>query len=210
VRVAAARREIVPDKASRRRGAALEDAILKAAWDELKAVGIANLTMESVATRAKTSKAVLYRRWPNRVELIVAAMRRDGSLIRDVPDTGSLREDVVLLLRRMSKRYDGIGREIVRGLLAEYFRNAEVAKYLQSQFFGAGTMRAILERADARGEVKLDSITPRVASLPVDLVRHELMLTQAPVPEETIDDIVDNIFLPLVIPPPRLRAKTSR
>jgi len=50
---------------TRRRGAELEAALLDAAWDELQAVGYAGLTMEAVADRAGTSRAVLYRRWPN-------------------------------------------------------------------------------------------------------------------------------------------------
>lgn len=187
-------------KASRRRGAALESAILRAAWDEVNAVGMAGLTMEGIADRAGTSKAVLYRRWPNRVALVVDAIRREGSFADEVPDSGTLREDVLLLLRRMSQRFGGTERQIVQGLLAEYFRSPEVAGYLQGQFFGAETMMAILERADERGEVQLDRITSRVASLPVDLVRHELFRTQAPVPEATLEEIVDDVFFPLLRP----------
>ena len=56
----------------------------------------------------------------------------------------------------------------------------------------------VVERAAQRGEVRLEAITPRVASLPTDLVRHELLLTHAPVPEATNVEIVDDIFLPLV------------
>lgn len=186
-------------KLSRRRGTRLEEAILQATWAELNDVGYADLTMDGIAARAQTSKAVLYRRWPNRAELVVAAMRQEAPLATDVPDTGVLREDVLLLLRRMSRRYDGVGRQIVQGLMAEYFRNDEVSSYLRSQFFGAGTMMAILERADERGEVVLDSIKPHTASVPVDLVRHQLFLTQAPVPDQTLFDIVDDIFLPLVL-----------
>src|SRR4051794_20026628 len=88
----------------RRRGAMLEDAIVDAAWDELRAVGYANLTMEGVAARAKTSRAVLYRRWRGRPELVLAAKRAHAPLLSGLtPDTGSLREDVLVLMRRMSQ-----------------------------------------------------------------------------------------------------------
>jgi len=60
----------------RRRGALLERALLQAAWDELASVGYARLSMDGVAARAHTSKTVLYRRWPNRAALVVAAMRQ--------------------------------------------------------------------------------------------------------------------------------------
>ncbi len=63
-----------------------------------------------------------------------------------------------------------------------------------------GTMQAILSRAAARGEIDPGRLTPRIASLPVDLVRHDLIMTLAPVPDSTLVEIVDRIFLPLVRP----------
>ena len=53
-------------------------------------------------------------------------------------------------------------------------------------------------RAAERGEVRLDMVTPRIASLPGDLLRHELLITDAPVSDAFIAEIVDEIFLPLV------------
>jgi AcrR family transcriptional regulator len=115
---------------TRRRGSKLESALLQAAWDELTEVGYAALTMEGVAVRANTSRAVPYRRWPNRPELVVAALRHHTAMAPlDLPDTG---------------------------------------------------------------------VSPRIATVAVDLVRHDLIMTQAPVPDETLVEIVDKIFLPLV------------
>ncbi|HWU59132.1 MAG TPA: helix-turn-helix domain-containing protein, partial [Microbacteriaceae bacterium] len=83
----------------RRRGPALETALLDAAWDELLAVGFGKLTMESVAVRARTGIAVLYRRWANKDELVLAAIEhyRNGHPV-DVPDTGTLRGDLIAAL----------------------------------------------------------------------------------------------------------------
>ncbi len=64
-------------------------------------------------------------------------------------------------------------------------------------------MHAILERAAARGEADASTVTDRIASLPVDLFRHEVLTTLAPVPADVIEEIVDTIFLPLVPRPPR-------
>ena len=75
--------------ATRRRGQKLEAALLEAAWDELTAAGYAAFTIEGVATRAKTSRAVIYRRWPSRPELVVAAhWHHSASAQEEVPDTG--------------------------------------------------------------------------------------------------------------------------
>ena len=78
--------------ATHRRGAALETALLDAAWAELQEVGYARLTMEGVADRASTSRAVIYRRLPSRHELGTAALGHQQPSGRGrIPDTGSLR-----------------------------------------------------------------------------------------------------------------------
>src|SRR5262245_41424669 len=84
---------------TRRRGAALDEAILRAAADELTASGYGGLTMEKVASRAGTNKNAIYRRWPNRLALGVAAYRHLARAV-PLPDTGTLRDDALELLRR--------------------------------------------------------------------------------------------------------------
>jgi AcrR family transcriptional regulator len=181
-------------RARRRRGAELEDAILRATWEELAAVGYMNLTMEGVAERARTGKQVLYRRWRSRAELVTAAMRhRVGSIADDVPDTGELRGDVLAVLRHMAERYHDVGPDVVHGLMAEI-------SDLDPEFpaIMTGVMEAILRRAADRGEIGLDAITRRVVTLPVDLFRHEMLLTRDPLLETSPAEIVDEIYLPLL------------
>src|ERR1700748_2465701 len=86
-----------PRPARRRRyGQELESALLVAAWDKLLETGYARLTMESVAKRAGTSEPVLYRRWPNKDQLVLAAMEHYRTANPVVlPDTGALRTDLL-------------------------------------------------------------------------------------------------------------------
>jgi AcrR family transcriptional regulator len=180
----------------RRRGGALEGAILEAAWDEAHVVGYANVTMEAVAARAKTSKAVIYRRWPSRAALVHAAVRhRVRSISEEIPDTGSLRGDVLALLHWITRRFAEFGPDIVHGLVAEHYD-------LPPEVFHVvpNAMQTVLRRAAERGEVDLEKITPRIASLPMDLTRHEMLFSQAPVTEATLAEITDEVFLPLVRP----------
>jgi AcrR family transcriptional regulator len=185
---------------TRRRGAALEQALLDAAWAELQEAGYAGLTMEAVADRAGTSRAVLYRRWRNRPELVITAMRRHRPMLSgEVPDTGSLRGDVLALLTRVSDRLTELGPQTVYGILGDYFADTELFAAFQDQVLhiGAGVMATILKHAEERGEVR-QGISPRVASLPTDLFRHELLVRRTPPTRSAIAEIIDDVFLPLV------------
>lgn len=62
---------------------------------------------------------------------------------------------------------------------------------------GPGGM-IFLARAAERGEVRLEKVTPLIAALPGNLLRHELLLSNATVPEAYLTEIVDDIFSPLV------------
>ncbi|MEU7747763.1 TetR/AcrR family transcriptional regulator [Nonomuraea sp. NPDC049158] len=178
----------------RRRGAALEETILEAAWAELAEVGYARLTMEGVAARARTGKQVLYRRWRNRAELVVAAMRHStGSIADQPPDTGELRGDVLAVLRRMVERQRDIGQDVIHGLLAD-------APDLDPGPFAimSEVMTGVLERAAQRGEIASARLSPRVVSVATNLLRHEIMFARHPVSDGTLVEIVDEVFLPLV------------
>jgi hypothetical protein len=61
-------------------------------------------------------------------------------------------------------------------------------------------METILKRAADRGEIRPEAVTRRITTLPVDLFRHEMLLTRAPIPETAPAEIVDEIFLPLLRP----------
>ena len=185
---------------TRRRGEALEAALLDAAWTELQLVGYQALTMEALADRAGTSRAVLYRRWPKKAEIVVAALRRRRPMLSGaVPDTGSLRGDVVALLSRMSTRLDKTGPETLYGLLGDYLADAELFDRLRADVLQIGTevMTGILKRAAERGEAH-PNVIPRVAALPTDLYRNELLLRRTPPDKAAIAEIVDDVFLPLV------------
>jgi AcrR family transcriptional regulator len=185
---------------TRRRGEALEHALLDAAWTELQAAGYAGLTMEAVADRAGTSRAVLYRRWRNRPELVLAVIRRHRPLLSgEIPDTGSLRGDVLALLRRMSARLAEIGPETVYGLLGDYLSDADMFARSRDQLLSisAEVMETILKRAADRGEARA-GVENRIATLS----RNEQFVAPTPPSEGTLVEIVDDVFLPLVRPQP--------
>jgi AcrR family transcriptional regulator len=181
---------------------ALERALLDAAWQELAEAGYANMTMDGVAARAGTSKPVLYRRWPTRAQLVIAAVRAHLPEVTpaSIPDTGSLRGDLVAALSVAARWYDGPARQALQGVLSDLYRDPQLSGLLHRDLFGnaARAMPVILRRAGERGEVDLDRITPRVAMVPFDLFRHEVLTSTAPIPAATVTEIIDDVFLPLL------------
>jgi AcrR family transcriptional regulator len=185
----------------RRRGEELEAALLQAAWDELVDAGFARLTMESVAARAKTGVAVLYRRWPNKDDLVVAAIRHYVTAHPvDTPDTGSLRGDMIALISSSSTTqvsFVTIVGAAFSGLLASTgLTPAQVReKVLADIPLQSGQ---IFARAHERGEIDLDRIPPAVLTMPFDLMRHDMLMNYKPIPPERVLAIVDDLFMPLV------------
>jgi AcrR family transcriptional regulator len=185
----------------RRRGAELEDALLTAAWEELAEVGFAKLTMESVADRAKTGIAVLYRRWTNKNDLVLAAIRHYGDTHPVVvPDTGNLREDMLALLANLNA-----ARTEVATLVGATFAGLHDSAGLTPEDVrhivrGDGPARSddVFRRAHERGEIDLARTPQDVLDLPFQLVRHDILMTLQPVSPERIRSIVDNVFWPLV------------
>lgn len=190
----------------RRRGAALEKALLDAAWAELVAQGYARFTMDAVVKRAGTSPTVLYRRWSDRDELAQAAIANALKEARlDIPDTGSLREDVLTLMGMINATRARLAITMF-AQLADHYQATGTRPGDLTDPQATGRKEAtdmIFDRAVERGEVDPRHLTERIKSLPFDLLRHELLTTFAPADEHTLQEIVDTIFLPLVIPRPR-------
>ncbi|TQM37986.1 TetR/AcrR family transcriptional regulator [Pseudonocardia cypriaca] len=187
----------------RRHGEQLEAAILAAGWDELVEVGYARLTMGSVAARASTSEPVLYRRWANKNQLVLAALDhyRDTHPV-PATDTGTLRSDLLAQLTAVSEALAGFfaiaAGAAFSGLLAD---TGMSPAQIREQVMGDQLhprRRTVYERAHARGEIDLERIPSSVLAMPFDLVRHDMLMDLKPLDPERIRSIVDDLFLPLV------------
>jgi AcrR family transcriptional regulator len=189
-------------KQTRRRGSDLEDALLDAAWEQLTAEGYEHFTFDTVAARARTSKPVLYRRWKTREDLLRATARRRGAAAArpEVPDTGSLRGDLLALLTLANTETNPMF-ALVSSMLGNYYnRTGPTPAELRGEFLAqrGSAVADVVNRAVERGEADAGRLTPRIIDLPFDLFRHEIMMTLQPVPDHVLRQIVDDIFLPLV------------
>jgi len=190
----------MPENKKRRRGADLENAILTAAWEQLQEKGYQNATIEGVAAAAATTKTVLYRRWPDKAHLMIAALFKFGELPDyQVPDTGSLRGDLFALFGQMAAFLDRLNGETLRGLLADRLRNLELGELL-SRANTTDTLktflRPLLVRAAERGEIPQREWSDRVINLPGILLLNEVIGQQTlTVAAQT--EMIDEILLPV-------------
>jgi AcrR family transcriptional regulator len=189
--------------ATRRRGDALRHAIYDAVFDQLRTGGYANLTMDRVAAAAQTSKAVLYRRWASKEEMVAEALRHTLPAPADVPLTGDVRADVHALLRCVQAAFTstrgtafqlvsaeaGCDRPLVRQTIIDHVVEPCI-----------GLILDVLRRAADRGEVRQEAVSELVAaSGPAMLVQYSLV-REPIVPDEFVASVVEQIVVPLIRP----------
>jgi len=190
-----------PAKATRRRGDALEQSLLEAAWDVLVKSGFGGFTMEAVALHASTSRTVLYRRWDTISDLAMDAIRqRMVSNPIEIPDTGNVRDDLVSFMDELGRRRAEIMVLFSLGAV-QFFASANetFAGFFERLASGrTSSFSVIFQRSIDRGEIDPARLTPRIASLPIHLARYEMLTTWKPITRAAIEEIVDDIFMPLV------------
>ena len=147
-----------PGHRSRRSSSDVEEAILAATLEILDEAGFEDLTIEAVAARAGAAKTAVYRRWPSKVPLVVEALTRSGPRF-EVPDTGSLRTDMIALWHRVA---DGGVRSIERLLpvVTTYLNSRDdLMEVMRDRYFRPRLQatRAVIARAVARGEIRADA-----------------------------------------------------
>jgi AcrR family transcriptional regulator len=153
-------------------------AILDAANEILEERGFVDLTMDEVAQRGGVSKATIYRRWPTKGTLVFEAFSAGFLARQPLPDTGSLRGDLLAALRAWIRVVKGTvtGRTLV-GLIAEVQRDPELAEIWRERFIGPvrAQHRIMVDRAIERGEVSPDADAEVVLDLLYGAAYHRLL-----------------------------------
>lgn len=186
--------------APRRRGETLEQAIFDAVLRLMNTVGFSGLTMEGVAACAHTGKAALYRRWPRKEDLVVDALNHLLPSFTGPPDTGSVREDIAEMFRRMLAMINGDAGCAILGLVGELDRDHEFIKAVHERVIAPRKvmMISILERAAARGEIRPEAVNPLIAEAGPALIIHRLFMYGPPVDDAYAEAVLDEVVMPLL------------
>ncbi len=174
-----------------------ERAILEATTELLAERGLAAMTIEEVAARARVGKASVYRRWPSKGTLALDAFLSDFLERQPVPDTGSLRDDLLGMLRGWVRavRQPTTGRTL-RGLIAEVQRDPELADAWRERFVAPLRARhgALVQRAVERGELAPEVNTGLLLDLLYGPAYHRLLHGHLPLNDAFIEDLVAAIM----------------
>jgi AcrR family transcriptional regulator len=177
--------------------------ILDAALDVLSEEGFDGMTIDMVAARAKAGKATLYRRWPSKTELVidaVACMKNSDIDLDNLPDTGTLRGDLIAMIKPPSIRDAEKKLRVMAGLISLLARNPELAEVARVAVIAprAELNRVLLQRAIERGEIRADIDIATVANISPSMVTYRTMMLGKPVDREFLVSIIDKVILPAV------------
>jgi AcrR family transcriptional regulator len=171
-------------------------AILQATEELLEERGFVDLTMEEVAVRAQVSKATIYRRWPTKGTLVFDAFGAQFLARQPLPDTGSLRGDLLASLRSWIRVVKGTvtGRTLV-GLIAEVQRDPELAEVWSERFVRQvrAQHRLMIERAVERGEIPSDTDADVTLDLLFGSAYHRLLQSHLTLSDRFAQSVVDTI-----------------
>jgi AcrR family transcriptional regulator len=181
-------------------------AILEATREVLGEVGYDLLTIEAVAARAKASKATVYRRWPGKAELVVAAIKEngpqpgpDGAPPCYWPDTGSLRGDLLAGARAFVERLTSEEGALLCAVMTAQLRDPELAAVKAASYDDKRhSCRLLAERAVARGELTSTAGVDTFVEVLPAVMFNRLLLSGEPLDEAFVQHVVDDIALPLL------------
>lgn len=157
--------------------------------------GYANLTMERIAERAGVSKAALYRRWPNKVALVVDAVESSAHQKLTLPDTGDVRDDIVAFLDHFSRERDADAevRDALSGAVESDRELGERCRRVLGAEVSAA-LRAIVGRGVDRGQLPAGTDVDLLADVLPALIRYRRQSSGSGPDDEFVRRVLRQFF----------------
>jgi len=185
----------------RRRDHSRDPEILDAALDVLAETGYDGMTIDMVAARAKAGKATLYRRWASKPELVldaVSCMKSKGVDLTSPPDTGTLRGDLVAMVKSPTIDESERKLKVMAGIVSMIARDPELAVAAREALVEprAAANRIIFRRAIERGEISSDVDLETLCLIGPAMVAYRVLMLGQPVTRDFMIGIIDTVILP--------------
>ncbi|HEY4267164.1 MAG TPA: TetR/AcrR family transcriptional regulator [Galbitalea sp.] len=190
-------------KLGRKRDLTRDPEILNCALEVLAETGYEGMTIDMVAARAKAGKATIYRRWPSKAELVldaVACMKKAGTAPERLPDTGTLRGDLVAMIKPHSIEDGERKLQIMAGLASMLTSSPELADAVNAAIINprVAVNKLFLRRAIDRGEISPDVDIDTLSMVSGSMAAHRTLLERKPIDRAFLVSLIDGVILPAV------------
>lgn len=192
-------------KVGRKRDHSRDEKILEAAIEILAESSFDGMTMDMVASRAKAGKATMYRRWSSKAELVrdaLAWMNRSHLDLEHLPDSGSLREDLLQLVKPQSIGEEEKKFRVLAGL-GSFLQQPEFAETGMDGIFDpwAEANRKLMHRAAARGEISGRADIEMACQVITSTAAFRGLIQRKPFDKPFFTTLIDGIVLPALKSP---------
>jgi AcrR family transcriptional regulator len=189
----------------------IDAAVLDATLAVLDESGYGRLTLEQVARHAGTTKPAIYRRWPNRQRLVLAALGMRLGEAR-APDTGCTLCDLDECLRVFADAFRRMPPDVLGPLFADCAGDRELGRAFMTTLFDPprAAVRETLDRAHARGDLRDDVDRDLVLDLIGSLVHYRALFGHAPITDVQIERAVEALLRGIATDYPRLLEHSRR
>jgi AcrR family transcriptional regulator len=185
----------------RKRDLSRDPEILEATLEVLAETGYEGMTIDMVAARAKAGKATVYRRWASKADLVidaVACMKNADIDFDDLPDTGTLRGDLVAMIKPHSIEDAAKKLRVMSGLISIMSTHPELIEAMHTAIIDprARVNRLMLRRAIDRGEIRADIDIEILATVSASMALHRTVILRKPVDRAFLLSVIDGVILP--------------
>ena len=189
----------------------IDEAVLKATLAALDESGYGGLTLEAVGRKAGTTKPAIYRRWPNRQQLVLSALSRRIGAAR-APDTGCTLCDLDECLKIFVAAFRRMPPGVIGPLFAECAGDRELRAAFMTTLFDPprAAVRDTLERARARGDLRRDVEIELILDLLGSLIHYRVLFGHAPTSDAEIEGAVEALLGGIAADYPRLLEHSRR
>lgn len=188
----------------RRRDPGRDAAILDAAIEVLAESGYDGMTMDMVAARAKAGKATVYRRWSSKAELILEAvthLKRSQVDLDRLPDTGTLRSDLLALFKPQSVEEADLKMRVMAGLASVLLQNPQLGEAGDAAIVQPWAIvnRLLMQRALERGEISPKADINALSQVLPSMAAYRALIQRKPFDLEFLTALIDGVLLPALL-----------
>ena len=186
----------------RPRDRALDDRILEQLLELLGSRGYAGLTLDELAARSGVAKTTILRRWPSKAAVAAAGVERLALQSVDVPDSGSLRADLLALLNGAVETFVRGRGQFVARLIREAGHHPEITDLVYTVIHTRRqAYRRVLALAIARGELAPSVDQELLIDLLIGPLWTRLLITRDPITRDYVDSVVEAVLMAFDVKP---------